>query len=171
MKLRMICILCVSLTCTFSFAAKKSPSERLVRDSQRQQALKASAKIWFERKVLPHLRSQLHSLDQYDVQVQEPVVVLPPSLGGPIKYTQVLLRAQFSGFAERTRRHGFKSRYGLPEYGPVNCRFEQRLSAEVDPKSGKAVRILSKESPQLFYACASPGVEWLKRKGHANSKK
>lgn len=145
---------------TFQTArAQQSSRQDLIRDSQRRQALQASAKSWFERNVLRGIKSSLTSLDGYGVSVREPKVVLPPDLGGPKNHVHVILEARFSGWIERGYRYDRRFP-GFPEYGPVNCRFQQKLWADVDPRNGRPTRITPGQSAQLMFGCASMDYDW-----------
>lgn len=143
----------------FSLSAQGT-NPRAVKDSQRRAQLQRSAQSWFESQVLPHLRQNLRSIDGYGVSVVEPRATLPPDLGGPKDLVEVLVQARFSGWMDEGHRRFDRYDYGLPDYGPVNCRFEQRLWAEIDARTGKPLRIMKRQRAVLIYACASSGLEW-----------
>lgn len=161
MTVRHLILLSLIFTVSAQFSWAQSRNQ-LIKDSQRQQVLKKSAAEWFEREVYPYLRQQVHSINGYGVSIKEPQVTLPPSLGGPLNHVQVTVKVQFSGLVERTYNH--PRYYGLPDYGAANCRFEQKLWADIDKSTGKPIRIRRGQRAQLLFACASPGVEWPNEK-------
>lgn len=152
-----VSLLFLLLTAEPSSAANSR--QGLIQDSQRRQVLQASAKAWFERNILRSIEASLTSLDGYGVSVREPKVALPPDLGGPKSHVQVILEARFSGWIERGDRYD-RLFPEFPDYGPVNCRFQQKLWANVNPRTGRPTRIMKGQNATLMFACASPGFDW-----------
>lgn len=145
----------LALSSCFIWASSR---DELVRESQRRQKLKISATEWFEVSVLEALH--LDSIQSFGVAVREPQVTLPPSLGGPKDFVKVLVSVHFSGWMASYRGSFARGYRGLPDHGFVNCRFEQKLWAHVQPQSGRPTRIVKGQRPELIFYCASPRVEW-----------
>lgn len=136
--------------------AQKKRSSFAIQDSLRRQALQASAKEWFERNYLPYVSQVLNPIDSYGVSVTEPSQILPPDLGGPLNYIQIVVEGRINGWNyTRYHRHGRFSQF--PPYGEAQCRLKQKLWAHVNSQ-GFPTKIMKGQAASSLVACASPGL-------------
>jgi hypothetical protein len=147
-----------SLAQSKSKPAVKPPAKRsnfAVQDGIRRQALQASAKEWFEKNYLPRVAQVLSPMESYGVSVTEPSVILPPDLGGPLNYIQVVIDARITGWNySNYRYHGSFSSF--PERGWVQCRLQQKLWANIN-EQGFPVKIMKNQAASSLVACGSSG--------------
>ena len=144
-------VLLVLLASGAAFAQKS----KVTQDSLRRQALQASAKEWFERSYLPRVASVLNPIESYGVSVTEQGNVLPPDLGGPLNYVQVMVEGRITGWNySRHRSHHSFSRF--PEYGWTQCILKQKLWAHINAQ-GRPTKLMKNQSASSLVACGSSG--------------
>jgi hypothetical protein len=124
-----------------------------VQDGARRQALQLSAKEWFEKNYLPKVRQVLNPIDSYGVTVTEPRTILPPDLGGPLNYIQVVIEARINGWNYSDYRY-HRSFSSFPTRGWVQCRLQQKVWANVNAQ-GFPVKIMKSQEASSLVACAS----------------
>lgn len=155
MKLSVFAFSALLVLSTSMGMAQAKRSGAAVRDSERRQALQASAKEWVERYYLPQVRAVLDPIESYGVSVVEPRNVLPPDLGGPLNYTQVTVEVRITGwnYSHYTRHDRFSH---FPSRGWVQCRLQQKLWAHIDSR-GNPTKIMKGQTASALVACGSSG--------------
>ncbi|KYG66522.1 hypothetical protein AZI86_05605 [Bdellovibrio bacteriovorus] len=150
-KLKFVFLMVIFLASGAAFAQKS----KITQDSLRRQALQASAKEWFERNYLPRVANVLNPIESYSVSVTEQANVLPPDLGGPLNYVQVIVEGRISGWNySRYHSHGSFSRF--PEYGWAQCILKQKLWAHINAE-GRPTKLMKNQAASSLVACGSSG--------------